>query len=168
MQEQDTENATVEGAFAKRIERLRQLHPSDIAEEIEDLELDEMREILRNLDHEVIADIIPELPQEIQTDLMENMRLERVSEIIPEMYSDEAADALGDVSPERLQTIMEQLPDEEVEDLRLDGLSRRFRWRNHAEGGPRYQGNTYARGGSRIDSPRRRSRGHQRDLHLRC
>ena len=117
MQEQDTENATVEGAFAKRIERLRQLHPSDVAEEIEDLQLDEMREILRNLDHEVIADIIPELPQEIQTDLMENMRLERVSEIIPEMYSDEAADALGDVSPERLQTIMEQLPDEEVEEI---------------------------------------------------
>ena len=117
MQERDTEDATQENALAKRIERLREQHPSDVAEEIEDLGLDEVREILRNLEHDVAADIIPELPQELQTELMENMRVERVSEIIPEMYSDEAADALGDVSPERLQTIMEQLPDEEVEEI---------------------------------------------------
>ncbi len=117
MQESDAGDATPEDAFAKRIERLRDLHPSDVAEEIEDLELDEIREILRDLDHDIIADIIPELPQEVQTDLMENMRVERVSEIIPEMYSDDAADALGDVSPERLQTIMEQLPDEEMEEI---------------------------------------------------
>ena len=78
MQEQDTENATRDDAFAKRVERLRQLHPSDVAEEIEGLELDEIREILRILDHEVIADIIPELPQEIQTDLMENMRVKSI------------------------------------------------------------------------------------------
>ena len=46
MQEQDTDNATQDDAFAKRVERLRQLHPSDVAEEIEGLELDEIREIL--------------------------------------------------------------------------------------------------------------------------
>jgi len=93
------------------------MHPSDIAAEIENLELDDIREIFRSLSDEVTADVITELPQDLQTELMENMRLERVSEIIPEMLSDDAADALSDVSPERLHDIMEQLPDEEVEEI---------------------------------------------------
>ena len=44
MQEQDIENATQDDAFVKRVERLRQLHPSDVAEEIEGLVLDEIRD----------------------------------------------------------------------------------------------------------------------------
>ena len=93
------------------------MHPSDIAAEVENLTLDEIREVFRALNDEKTADVIPELPQEIQTELMENMRLERVTEIIPEMLSDEAADALCYVSPGRLQDIMEKLTDEECEEI---------------------------------------------------
>ncbi len=93
------------------------MHPSDIASEIDDLALDEIRASLRELEDEMAADVITELPLEIQTRLLENMRLERISDIIPEMNSDDAADALGNVSPERLQDIIEKLPDEEAEDI---------------------------------------------------
>ncbi len=117
MTERDDYKTAEPEASSLRSERLKDMHPSDIAAEIESLELDDIREIFRSLSDEVTADVITELPQELQTELMENMRLERVSEIIPEMLSDDAADALGDVSPERLQDIMEQLPDEEVEEI---------------------------------------------------
>ncbi len=106
MQEREMQNPTESEAYALRRARLVQMHPSDIAAEIENLELDEIREVFRDLNDDKTADVIPELPQELQTELMENMRLERVTEIIPEMLSDEAADALGDVSPERLHDIM--------------------------------------------------------------
>jgi magnesium transporter len=117
MTERDDYNTAEPEASSLRSERLKDMHPSDIAAEIENLELDDIREIFRSLSDEVTADVITELPQDLQTELMENMRLERVSEIIPEMLSDDAADALSDVSPERLHDIMEQLPDEEVEEI---------------------------------------------------
>ncbi|MBT3480320.1 MAG: magnesium transporter [Opitutales bacterium] len=117
MQEREMQNPTESEAYALRRARLVQMHPSDIAAEIENLELDEIREVFRDLNDDKTADVIPELPQELQTELMENMRLERVTEIIPEMLSDEAADALGDVSPERLHDIMEKLPSEEYEEI---------------------------------------------------
>lgn len=117
MHERDIEKAIESEAFSERIVRLKEMHPSDIAAEIESLELDEIREVFRNLSDDTTADVITELPQELQTELMENMRIERVTEIIPEMYSDDAADALSDVSPERLHDIMEQLPEEEVEEI---------------------------------------------------
>ncbi|MEM9158058.1 MAG: magnesium transporter [Verrucomicrobiota bacterium] len=103
--------------FESEKTRYQNMHPSDIAAEIEDLELGEIRQRLRLLSDELAADVITELPQDLQTELMENMRLDRVSEIIPEMHSDDAADALGHVSPERLQDILEELPQEEVEEI---------------------------------------------------
>lgn len=117
MQERKAQNLAKPEAFARRLARLAEMHPSDIAAEVENWDLDEIRKAFRALHDEKTADVIPELPQELQTELMENMRLERVTEIIPEMLSDEAADALGDVSPERLQDIMDKLPTEEYEEI---------------------------------------------------
>lgn len=117
MEEREEENRTVSSAFDRDLNRLKEMHPSDIAEDIEDRDLSEIRQVLREFSDEQVAEILTELPQEIQTDLMENMRLERVSEIIPEMYSDDAADALGQVSPARLQDILNKLPDDEVEEI---------------------------------------------------
>ncbi len=117
MEEQEEQTQPVSNAFNRDISRLKEMHPSDVAEQLEDRELDEIRNVLREFSDEQVADILTELPQEIQTDLMENMRLDRVSEIIPEMFSDDAADALGQVSPGRLQDIMDKLPDEDVEEI---------------------------------------------------
>ena len=117
MQEREEQTRTVSEAFARLIARLRDMHPSDIAEELEDLELPKIRKVLRKFSDEQVAEILTELPPEIQTALLENMRLDRVSEIISEMYSDDAADALGNVSPERLQEIMDKLSDEDVVEI---------------------------------------------------
>ncbi len=117
MTEPDDDNMAGSGAPSLRSNRFKEMHPSDIAAEIENLGLDEIREVFRALSDEVTADVITEFPQDLQTELMEKMRLTRVSEIIPEMLSDDAADALSDVSPERLHKIMEQLPEEEVEEI---------------------------------------------------
>ncbi len=117
MEEQEEQTQSVSSAFDRDINRLKEMHPSDIAEQLEDRELDEIRTVLREFSDENVADILTELPQEIQTSLLQNMRLDRVSEIIPEMYTDDAADALGQLSAERLQDIMSQLPDEDVEEI---------------------------------------------------
>jgi len=117
MPEEENSTSEIAEALERKIERLVEMHPSDIAAKIDDWDIDDIRVALRALSDETVAEVIPELPQEVQTELMENMRVSRVAEIIPEMYSDDAADALAEVSPERLQSIMKELPDEEYEEI---------------------------------------------------
>lgn len=117
MQEEEKSAQIAGEAYARKLARLKDMHPSDIAAEIDDLESKQIRRVLRDFSDELAADVLTELPQEVQTDVLENMRIDRVSDIIPEMYSDDAADALGHVSPERLQIIMNSLSDEEVEEI---------------------------------------------------
>ncbi|MCH6255415.1 magnesium transporter [Puniceicoccaceae bacterium K14] len=113
----EIQSSSNQESLFKKIAKFKDMHPSDIAEQLEDLEIDEIRDVLRELSEESNAEIITELPHETQTELLEKMRVERVAEIIPEMYSDDAADALSDISPERLSDIMEVLPDTEEDEI---------------------------------------------------
>lgn len=117
MQEPDAAPQAASDAIARKVAAFKDLHPSDIAEEIVELDLAEMRAVLRELSDETVASVIAELPPEAQAKLLENMRIERITDIIPEMYTDDAADALANVSPERLQRIIDQLPDDEVKEI---------------------------------------------------
>jgi len=117
MFEEENSPSKVDEALERKIPRLIEMHPSDIAAEIDNFEIDDIRTVLRSLSDDKVADVIPELPQELQTELMESMRISRVADIIPEMFSDDAADALSEVSPERLQTIMQELPEEEYDEI---------------------------------------------------
>ncbi len=117
MDEMTAQSAAEIEAIARLVAKLKDQHPSDIADDLADRDIDEVRLILREFNDETNADVITELPHEMQTDLLEQMRIDRVTDIIPEMFSDDAADALSDVSPERLHDIMEGLPEEEEEEI---------------------------------------------------
>src|SRR5690606_8136184 len=97
MQEREEKPQGASDAFIRKVARLKDMHPSDIAAEIDDLESKDMRRVLRKFSPELAAEVLTELRSEIQTDLLENMRVERLADIIPEMYSDDAADAWGNV-----------------------------------------------------------------------
>ncbi|MFP4204455.1 MAG: magnesium transporter [Opitutales bacterium] len=92
------------------IEGLKSQHPHDIAVEIRDLTITEIRRLLGKLPNSVTSDVILELPPHVQVQLIESMRVSRLSGIIGEMFSDDVADLLGQISAERLEKIMEQLP----------------------------------------------------------
>lgn len=117
MEDVEIQSNSDKEALLKKVAKFRDMHPSDIAEELDNCEIEEIRDVLRQLSEETNAEVITEFPREIQTMLLEKMRVERVAEIIPEMYSDDAADALSGISPERLSDIMEVLPDEEEDEI---------------------------------------------------
>ncbi len=99
------------------IERLKAQHPHDIAVELRDLSVVEMRRILGKLPDSLTSDVILELPPHVQVELFESMRVSRLSGIIGEMFSDDVADLLGQISAERLEKIMEQLPPEDAREI---------------------------------------------------
>jgi CBS domain-containing protein/sporulation protein YlmC with PRC-barrel domain len=101
-------------------ERLAQLHPSDIADILEDLAPAEREAILTTLDEEVAAETLEEVEPRLQKALVESLDSEVVAGIVEEMDPGAAADLLAELPDERSEAILEEMDPaerQEVEDL---------------------------------------------------
>jgi CBS domain-containing protein/sporulation protein YlmC with PRC-barrel domain len=101
-------------------ERLAQLHPSDIADILENLAPAEREAILTSLDEEVAAETLEEVEPKLQKALVESLDSETAAGIVEEMDPGAAADLLAELPDERSEAILEEMnPEErqEVEDL---------------------------------------------------
>lgn len=101
-------------------QRLAHMHPSDIADILEELSAVEREAVFKTLDEEVAAEALEEVPPKLQMALIEDLDSERVADIFEEMDPAAAADLLGELPVERSEAILEQMePMErrEMEDL---------------------------------------------------
>ncbi|HUZ03963.1 MAG TPA: CBS domain-containing protein [Acidobacteriaceae bacterium] len=101
-------------------ERLAQLHPSDIADILEDLAPAMREAIFNTLDEDVAAEALEEVDPKFQRSLVESLDSERVAGIMEEMDPGAAADLLAGLPNERSEAILEEMEPEErqeVEDL---------------------------------------------------
>ncbi len=78
-------------------ERLAQLHPSDIADILEDLAPAEREAILTTLDEEVAAEALEEVEPRLQKSMMESLDSETAAGIVEEMDPSAAADLLAEL-----------------------------------------------------------------------
>ncbi|MDI6827955.1 MAG: CBS domain-containing protein, partial [Armatimonadota bacterium] len=100
------------------LEKLSKLHPSDIADIIEQMNPAQRADIIENLDVETAADVLPEASPEIQAEIIEDIDPERASDILEEMDPDEAADILGDLPEERTEELLREMEPSEAKDVR--------------------------------------------------
>jgi CBS domain-containing protein/sporulation protein YlmC with PRC-barrel domain len=101
-------------------DRLSQMHPSDIADILEDLAPAERHALFLSLDEEVAAEALEEVGPKMQQSLIESLDSEQIAGIVEEMDPGAAADLLSELSDERSDAILEEMnPEErqEVEDL---------------------------------------------------
>ena len=101
-------------------ERLAQLHPSDIADILEDLAPAEREAVLRTLDEEVAAETLEEVEPKLQKSLVQALDSETAAGIVEEMDPSAAADLLAELPEERSEAILEEMDPEgrqEVKDL---------------------------------------------------
>lgn len=97
---------------------LKKLHPADIAEIVDQLNVNDSITILNSLDEEVAADAIEEISPERQVCLIEEMDSERAADILDEMSPDDAADLIGDLSDDKAQELLELMDPEESKDVK--------------------------------------------------
>lgn len=83
------------------VRKLRDLHPSDIADIIEDLDRANRSSVFRSLDTETAADTLQEVDPRLQLSLIETAPPERASDILESMEPDEAKDFLADLPEEK-------------------------------------------------------------------
>ena len=101
-------------------DRLSHMHPSDIADILEDLAPAERDAVFTSLNEEVAAEALEEIEPKLQRSLLEHMASSRVADIVEEMDPGAAADLLAELSEERSEAILHEMEPEErkeVEDL---------------------------------------------------
>jgi len=98
-------------------ERLSQMHPSDIADILEELAPAERQALFRSLDEEVAAEALEEVDPKLQRALIEDLDSESVAGIVEEMDPGAAADLLSELTDERSDAILEEMDPEERQEV---------------------------------------------------
>ena len=99
-------------------ERLAQLHPSDIADILEELAPAEREAVLRTLDEEVAAETLEEVEPKLQKSLVQALDSETAAGIVEEMDPSAAADLLAELPDERSEAILEEMDPEERQEVK--------------------------------------------------
>ncbi len=97
---------------------LAQLHPAELAEVLEDLDMHKRQALFGSLTPEVAADALEQMDTETQVDLIEGMGEEHATRVVEEMAADEAADLLSELEDEKAETILEGMEAERSEEVR--------------------------------------------------
>src|ERR1700677_3706246 len=101
-------------------ERLAEMHPSDLAEILEDLAPAQREAVFTSLDEELAAETLEEVDPKMQKALLEKLDEERIADIVEEMDPGAAADLLAELPEEQSDAILGEMEAEErheVEEL---------------------------------------------------
>ncbi len=98
-------------------ERLAEMHPSDLAEILEDLSPAEREAVFTSLDEEVAAEALEEVEPRLQKALLEKLDDERIADIVEEMDPGAAADLLAELPEEQSDAILEEMEPEERQEV---------------------------------------------------
>lgn len=102
-------------------EDLKQLHPADLADILEDLDSHGREMIFSNLDPKLAAETLSEVDEDLQASLLENEDPEKAAEIIENMDTDDAADLLNELDEDVADEIISNIDDletqEEIQEL---------------------------------------------------
>ena len=97
---------------------LSSYHPADVARLMNELPINEVKEIFYLLNPKISSEIIMDLNEEAVESILEDMESKRVSEIVDHMASDDAADLLGTLSKREAEEVLDHIPEEDTKHIR--------------------------------------------------
>lgn len=106
--------------LSKEYSKLMTLHPSDLADIIEDLDRNAQIAFFSSLDEEKAADVLEELETDAQIDILESMSTEKAANVLEKMPTDEVADLLDEMQEDRAEELlneMESVTSDEIREL---------------------------------------------------
>ena len=110
--------------------KLSELHPADIADILEQMDVEEGISLLEGLSDETAAEVLTEVELPFQADLVEEMDTERASDLLEIMPPDEATDILAELSHPKADDILAHMETEEAAEVR-----ELLRYDEHSAGG---------------------------------
>lgn len=98
--------------------RLGQIHPADLADILEELNIKQRSAVFQALDVETAAETLEETDPKIQVSLINDLNSEKASDIIEEMTLSEAADLIGDLPKAKAEVILKEMEKDIAEDVK--------------------------------------------------
>jgi CBS domain-containing protein/sporulation protein YlmC with PRC-barrel domain len=98
-------------------DRLSTMHPSDIADILEDLAPAERQALFSSLNEEVAAEALEEVKPKMQQALIESLDSGQIADIVEEMDPGAAADLLLELTEERSEAILGEMEPEERQEV---------------------------------------------------
>ncbi|HEY5510007.1 MAG TPA: CBS domain-containing protein [Prolixibacteraceae bacterium] len=100
--------------------KLNTLHPSDLADIIEDLDNRSRQSVFQSLDEEMAADVLEEMEPKARLKIIEGMSVEKMADVLEKMPANEAADILDELEADKAEMLlneMEAVSSSEVREL---------------------------------------------------
>jgi len=104
--------------LSKSYNKLSILHPSDLADIIEDFDTNTGMIIFSSLDNAKAADVLEEMEEKAQVNILNNMSPDKVADILEEMPADEVADILDGLSEHKAEELLNNMEKEDAEEVR--------------------------------------------------
>ena len=94
--------------------QLNALHYADIAEILDELNLDQATYIIKLLDSETTSDVLSELEEDVREKVLQNLSVKEIAEEVIELDTDDAVDLISELPPDRKQKVIAQIDDKEL------------------------------------------------------
>lgn len=104
--------------LSKEHTKLLTMHPSDLADIIEDLDHNTQIAIFSSLDEEKAADVLEELEPDAQVSIIESISTEKAANVLELMPADEAADLLDEVEDDKAEELLNEMEAESSDEIR--------------------------------------------------
>lgn len=101
--------------LAKSNSNLSTLHPSDLADIIEDMDRNTQMAVFASLDDEKAADVLEEMEPDAQVSVIESLSVEKAADLLEIMPADEAADILDELNHDKAEELLGEM-EEDVSD----------------------------------------------------
>ena len=98
--------------------KLADLRPADIADILEQLDVEDAGAVLDRLDAETAADTLNEVQYPLQSELLSELDPERASDLLEMLPPDDAADILAEMLPSDAERLLSLMPAEESRSIR--------------------------------------------------
>jgi magnesium transporter len=98
----------------KELEKLlNEFHYADIAEILDELDLEDAMYVIKLLDSETTSDILMEMDEDNREKVLKNLSAKEIAEEIEELDTDDAADIIAELPQSRQHEVISQIEDEE-------------------------------------------------------
>jgi sporulation protein YlmC with PRC-barrel domain/CBS domain-containing protein len=98
--------------------KLNRLHPSDLADIIEDMGTVSRTKIFESLDEEKAADVLEELEPYAQALIIESLSIGKAADVLEKMPADEVADLFDELEDDKVELLLNEMEQEASDDVR--------------------------------------------------
>jgi Mg/Co/Ni transporter MgtE len=112
----DSSNLNIK--LSKSYSKLQTLHPSDLADIIEELDKKSRTNVFSSLDEEKAADVLEELNTEAQVHLIDSLPIDKVADVLEKMPADEVADIFDSLEDDKIELLLKEMEKGSSEEVR--------------------------------------------------